>query len=69
MHVSAVRTTINHALSCPCGAFPTLCHKEIRNLTGTLLTEVCHDVSLEPVLQPVSGEVLNYATSNHENEA
>ena len=60
--------TIDHALSCPHGAFPTLCHNEIRNLTGTLLTEVCPDVSLEPVLQLLSGEVLNFATSNHENE-
>ena len=57
------------ALSCPRGAFPTIWHNEIRNLTGILLTEVCHDVSLEPVLQPLGGEVLNHATSIRENEA
>ena len=61
--------TIDHALSCPRGAFPTIRHNEIRNLTGILLTEVCHDVSLEPVLQPLGGEVLNHATSIRENEA
>ena len=36
--------TIDHALSCPRGALPTIHHNEIRDLTGTLLTEVCHDV-------------------------
>ena len=61
--------TIDHALSCPRGAFPTIRHNEIQNLTGTLLTEVCHDNSLEPVLQPLSGEVLHHTTSIRENEA
>ena len=61
--------TINHALSCPRGAFRTIRHNEVRNLTGSLLAEVCHDVSLEPVFQPLSGEVLNHATSICENEA
>ena len=61
--------TIDHALSCPRGAFPTIRHNEIRNLTGTLLTQVCHDVSLEPPLQPLSGEVMNNATSNRQDEA
>ena len=67
--VCSEKFTIDHALSCPRGAFPTIRHNEIRDLTGTLLTEVCHDVSLEPVLQPLTGEVLNHATSNHEAEA
>ena len=61
--------TIDHALSCPHGAFPTIRHNEIRNLTGTLLTEVCHDVSLEPVLRPLCGELLNHTTSIRENKA
>ena len=33
--------TVEHALSCPFGGFPTLCHNEIRNLTANLLSEVC----------------------------
>ena len=61
--------TIDHTLSCPRGAFPTIRHNEIRNLTGTLLTQVCHVVSLEPQLQPLTGEVMNYATSNGLDEA
>ena len=34
-----------------------------------LLTEVCHDVSLEPVLHPLSGEELQHATARAEDEA
>ena len=67
--VCSEKFTIDHALSCPRGAFPTIHHNENRDLTGTLLTDVCHDVSLEPVLQPLTGEVLNHATSNREVEA
>ena len=61
--------TIDHALSCPRGAFPTIRHNEIRDFTGMLLTEVCHDVSLEPVLHPLSGEELQHATARAEDEA
>ena len=61
--------TIEHALSCPRGAFPTIRHNEIRDLTGLLLTEVCHDVKLEPVLQPLSGEILHHASAITEDEA
>jgi hypothetical protein len=61
--------TIDHALSCPRGAFPSIRHNEIRDFTGMLLTEVCHDVSLEPVLHPLSGEELQHATARAEDEA
>ena len=47
-----------HALSCPTGGFPIICHNEIRDLTASLMTEVCHSVLVEPVLQPLSGEQL-----------
>ena len=33
---------------------PSLRHNEIRDLTACLLTEACHQVQVEPVLQPVS---------------
>ena len=35
----------------------------------TVLSEVCHDVAVEPVLQPLSEESLRYATVNVEDEA
>ena len=31
-------------------------HNEVRDLTANLKTEVCHDVCIEPALQPVTGE-------------
>ena len=43
--------------------FPILRHNEIRDLTVNLLTEVCHDVSVEPALQPLTGEMLSGASS------
>ena len=38
--------------------FPTLRHNEVRDLTATLMTEVCHEVCVEPHLQPLTGETL-----------
>ena len=45
-------TSVEHALSCARGGFPSIRHNEIRDITASLLTEVCHDVSVEPHLQP-----------------
>ncbi len=42
--------TIDHALSCPKGGFPTQRQNEIRDITADLLTEVCNDVRVEPDL-------------------
>ena len=61
--------TINHSMSCHIGGFPTKRHDEIRDITATLLTEVCHIVTTEPPLQPLSGETLNYRTANRDNDA
>ena len=53
--------SVEHALSCICsrGGFPTLRHNEVRDLTASLLTEVCSNIALEPELQHLSGEVLH----------
>ena len=40
--------SIDHVLSCSKGGFPSICHNELRDLTATLLTEVCNDVCIEP---------------------
>ena len=61
--------TISHALSCPHGAFPIIRHNDVRDLTAKLMSEVCHDVQVEPHLQPLSGELLDYKTAKHENDA
>ena len=44
-------------------------HNEIRDITETLLSEVCHGVSKEPQLQPLSGENLSHASANREEGA
>ena len=49
---------------CPMGGFPIIRHNEIRDITATLLTEVCHNVSTEPPLQPLSGEKLTARSAN-----
>jgi len=49
---------IEDALSCSNGAFPTIRHNDIQDLTADLLSEVCRDVSIELSLQPLTGESL-----------
>jgi hypothetical protein len=48
--------TVNHAMICHMGGFPTIRHIKIRDLTASLLTEVCSNVATEPALQQLSGE-------------
>ena len=55
--------SVQHALSCPKGGFPTLRHNEVRDLTAKLMSEVCHEVCTEPHLQPLTGEALNGASA------
>ena len=55
--------SVQHALSFPKGGFPTLRHNEVRDLTAKLMTEVCHDVCIEPHLQPLTGEALGGASA------
>ena len=61
--------TVDHTLSCPCGGFLSLRRNEIRDVTADLLNELCHNVSAEPELQPLSGELLNHRTANTEDGA
>ena len=67
--VCGSKFSVKHALSCARGGFPSIRHNEIRNLTATLLTEVCHDVCIEPELQPVSDEALAGVYANHQDGA
>ena len=47
--------SIEHALSCPRGGFPSIRHNEIRDLTANLLTEVCNDsvCALSQIFSPL----------------
>ena len=46
--------------------FPTFHHNEVRDLTATLLTEVCHN---EPPLHPITTKTFPYATANNTDDA
>ena len=58
-HWCTQKFSVKHALSCTKGGFTPIRHNEIYNLTATLITEVCHNVCIEPGLQqPVSNETI-----------
>ena len=59
--------TIDHALCCPKGAFPTYRHNELRDLTGSFLSEVCIDVQIEPELQPLEGRARGFWGTRHQD--
>ena len=61
--------TVNHAMVCHMGGFPTIRHNEIRDLTASLLTEVCPNMAIEPHLQPLSGESFRLASTNTDDGA
>ena len=44
-------------------------HKDVRDLTACLLTEVCKDVSVEPLLTPLTGENIEIRSAKIDDEA
>ena len=48
-------------------SFAIMMYKQ--DLTAKLMSEVCHDVQVEPHLQPLSGELLRYKSAVHEDDA
>ena len=58
---------VEHALSYPLGGFPCICHNEICDLTANLMAEVCHNVSIEPTLQTITGEPSSAMSANTED--
>ena len=63
-----LRFDVDHALSCPKGGFIHQRHDEMRNLLASLLSQVHTDVSIEPQLQPLTGETIPNS-SNKTDEA
>ena len=57
----------DHALICRCSGYFSLRHNELRDLTADLLREVCHDMTVEPELQPVTGESLPRAANKDDH--
>ena len=61
--------TVEHAFSCSFGGFPSIRHNELRDITATLLSEVCHNVRTEPPSQPLCGEQFCYRSAYDEDGA
>ena len=61
--------TVEHTINCPTGGFPTVRYNELRDFTASLLSEVCFNVSVEPQLQPLTGETFPLASANIEDGA
>ena len=61
--------TVEHALSCSRGGFPSIRHNEVRDITADLLSQVCHNVGTEPSLQPVMDEQFTYRSAIREGGA
>ena len=56
---------VDHAMNCSSGGSLLLIrHNELRDLTATVLSEACHDVAIESVMQKLTCEYLQYATAN-----
>ena len=64
-----VTFSVECALSCPKGGFPSIRHNEIRDYTAYLLSEICINVSVEPHLQPITGEFHTSASTNFQDGA
>ena len=61
--------SIQHVLSFPTGGYPSIRHNEIRDITASMLSEVCHNVSVEPHLDKVTDESFRHKTAIRGDEA
>ena len=57
--VCSNRFDLEHALNCKKGGFISNRHNAVRDLTASLLQEICHDVEIEPTLECPTGENLS----------
>ena len=51
------------------GEFISIRHSKVRDLYGSLLSEVCKDLCTEPILQPSSGETYQHRSTNIDKKA
>ena len=64
-----VKFGLQHALSCKKNGFVTIRHNQVRNITATLLNEICSDVQIEPQLQSLPAEHFDAKTANKHEDA
>ena len=56
-------------MNCPTSGFPTMWHNELCDFIASLLSEVCHNLCVEPHLQSLTGEPFPLASANIEDGA
>ena len=54
---------------CRHGGLTFIRHNELRDLTASWLHDVCHDVAVEPPLQPLTGEAIVPTSANCRDDA
>ena len=59
----------DHAMICPHGGMIISRHNEIRDLTADWMSEVCKETETEPLLQPLSGEIILPRSANKQEDA
>ena len=64
MYAGGYTSTVDHAVVCKQRGFIDQRHNELRDLEAELLSSVCSDVRMEPILQDISGEQLSRGTNS-----
>ena len=59
----SVQFSVDHAMAFQHGGLIIHRHNELRDLEAEMLRMVCNDVEVEPVLQEVTGEILNHGAN------
>ena len=60
---------VQHALNCKVGGLPIHRHNDIRDLTASLISEVCPNTEIEPSLQPLTGESMERRSANTQDDS
>ena len=60
--------TVDNAMICKRGGFVIQRHNELRDLEADLLSIVCSDVEVEPVLQDITEEQLSRGPIEHKTQ-
>ena len=61
--------TVAHALHCPKGGYTQMGHNERLDSFANFLCDVCHDVKIEPHLQPLQGENFPLKSTTTDDDA
>ena len=60
---------VQHALMCAKGGFIINRHNELRDLTAEILDEIWNDAKIEPLLQPLNGEIFSRRSTIRTDDA